>query len=60
MKLDPATGRLAVTFGIVSALTLLLVTLLAIPAARLAPRHKPGPVDFDEPTGLVPAGAATR
>jgi hypothetical protein len=56
MTIDATTRRLGATFVVVSAVTLLLAGLLAIPRTRLSPNSTPRPVDFDEPTGLpVPA-----
>jgi len=52
MKIDVPTRRLGATFVVVSAVTLLLARLLAIPGAPLAPDFRPRPLDFDDPTGL--------
>lgn len=59
MKIDAPTRRLGTTFVVVSAITLLLAGLLAVPRARLSADSRPRPVDFDEPTGL-PVVAPSR
>jgi hypothetical protein len=52
MKTDATTRRLGTTFVVVSALTIFLVALLAARGSRLTPQYRPGPVDFDDSTGL--------
>jgi len=58
MKIDATTLRLGSTFLVLSAVTLLLAGLLTVRGAHLAPNYKPGPLDFDDSTGL-PAPSRT-
>jgi hypothetical protein len=60
VKIDGPSRRLYATFAVVSALALLLAGLLVAPGARVKAERGPRPVDFDEPTGLPPAGSASR
>lgn len=60
MKIDATTRRLGATFVVVSALTIFLVGLLFARGPRLLPNYKPGPVDFDDSTGLPAPSATSR
>jgi hypothetical protein len=59
MKVDVTTRRLGTTFVVVSALTIVLAGLLVARGSRLEPNYKPGPVNFDDSTGLPAASATT-
>ena len=60
MKIDTTTRRLSATLFVVSAVTVLLAGLLVARGPRLMPNYKPGPVDFDDTTGLPAPSATSR